>query len=161
MNKLLIINSHCSFWDGDGVLYKPLKLKKLNCGTRWFIRGHVLQLEKLKEWQLCNKPPDCMPPARNKWKRKTNRTVTSEPSPITSDLSNYQHLQKQLFRLWTVYPPENVLCIQPEFWEGNDWESFTWKHSICKMYNLCIAAIKCTQCLLCMIYDINQCMPLI
>lgn len=58
--------------EGDGVLYKPLKLKKLNSGTRWFIRGHVLQLDKLKEWQLCNKPPDCMPPARNKLKGKTN-----------------------------------------------------------------------------------------
>lgn len=161
MNKLLIINYQSSFWDGDGVLYKPFKLKRLNSGTQCFIRGHVLQLDKLKEWQLCNKPPDCMPPARNKLKGKTNTTITLEPSPITSDLSNYQHLQKQLFHFWTGNAPANFLWIKPEFWKGNIWESFIWTHSIYKMYNLCIAAIKCTKCLLCMIYDRNGCMPLI
>lgn len=147
MNKLLIINSQCSFWDGDGVLYKPFKLKRLNSGTWWFVRGHFLLLDKLKEWQHCNKPPDCMPPARNKLRGKTNKTVTSEPFPITLDPSNYQHLQKQLFHFWTVNPPGIFLLIKPDFWKGNVWESLVWKHSIYKMYNLYIAAIKYTQCL--------------
>lgn len=64
----------------------------------------------------------------------------SDPSPITSDLSNYQNLQKQLFRFCTVNPPENFLLIKPTFLKGDVWESFTWKHSTYKVYNLCIAA---------------------
>lgn len=113
--------------------------KKLSNRRKWTLgHDHVLQLDKLKEWQLCNKPPDCMPPARNKLKGKTNTTVTSEPSPITSELSNYQYLQKQLFHFWTVNPPDFFfLWIKPKFWRGNVWQSFIWKHSIYKMCNYC------------------------
>lgn len=42
-----------------------------------------------------------------------------DPSPITSDLSNYQNVQKQLFRFCTVNPPENFLLIKPTFLKGD------------------------------------------
>lgn len=136
--------------------------KKLSNRRNWTLgHDHVLQLDKLKEWQLCNKPPDCMPPARNKLKGKTNTIVTSEPSPITSDLSNYQYLQKQLFHFWTVNPPDFFFFYELNL---NFEEVMSDKVSFENIvFTRCaiIAAIKCTQCLLHMIYDRNGCMSLI
>jgi len=99
MNKLLTIHSQRSVMVkgfSTNLQTKETELKG-NSKTQWFATGHVLQLGKLKEWHFCNKPPDRMPPARNKLKGTPNRTVTSEPSPISSALSNYQHSQKQLY----------------------------------------------------------------